>query len=443
MKFTTSVFTTLTLLTCLSAYPLFAQTNEFTYQGQLRDNSLPPTANYDFVFSLYDSLVGGSQVGTTNTPSGVAVVNGIFTVRLNFGNLAGTSNLYLQISARPSSGGAYTLLTPRQQLTSSPLALKSARATSAENVTGVVAIANGGTGSSTKNFVDLSTDQLSINGRKAFSNLETIEFDAVTARFSDQITVGPFGGSFSSVVRDDYVKSHRVDARSFSVENQTILEGLSADAGLRLGIDTGFTIPGFSTILGNRAGRANGATATGGVFVGYEAGEANTFGDQNTFVGYRSGETNTNGFINTFVGSEAGRTNVSGSRNTAIGWRADVGSGGLTNATAIGAGAVVTTSNTVMLGRSTDTVVMPNLVLLPTLAAFSPLGGNTTLCRNALNQISNCPPPPAGLSGDLDQLQAENRELREELRRQRATTDALKALVCSQNAQADVCKKEQ
>ncbi len=39
----------------------------------------------------------------------------------------------------------------------------------ASNVTGVVAIANGGTGSATQNFVDLSTTQASIGGAKTFT----------------------------------------------------------------------------------------------------------------------------------------------------------------------------------------------------------------------------------------------------------------------------------
>lgn len=40
----------------------------------------------------------------------------------------------------------------------------------ASNVTGVVAIANGGTGSSTKNFIDLTSNQNNIAGDKSFSN---------------------------------------------------------------------------------------------------------------------------------------------------------------------------------------------------------------------------------------------------------------------------------
>src|SRR5262249_56424756 len=49
--------------------------------------------------------------------------------------------------------------------------------------------------------------------------------------------------------------------------------------------------------------------------------------------------------------------NTTGDRNTAIGVGADVGAGDLTNATAIGAGAVVDASNKVRIGDSSVTVI--------------------------------------------------------------------------------------
>jgi len=50
-------------------------------------------------------------------------------------------------------------------------------------------------------------------------------------------------------------------------------------------------------------------------------------------------------------------SNTTGDRNTAIGVGADVGAGDLTNATAIGAGAVVDASNKVRIGSSSVTVI--------------------------------------------------------------------------------------
>ena len=74
--------------------------------------------------------------------------------------------------------------------------------------------------------------------------------------------------------------------------------------------------------------------------------------------------------------------NGTGSNNTIIGQSANVGAGNLTYATALGSGSVVSTSNTIALGRSdgSDKVVVYGLGS----------AGSTTLCRNAANQISTC-----------------------------------------------------
>ncbi len=57
-----------------------------------------------------------------------------------------------------------------------------------------------------------------------------------------------------------------------------------------------------------------------------------------------------NGFDNAFFGKGAGNANISGNANTIIGVSADVGSGNLTNATAIGANALVTQGKSLVLG---------------------------------------------------------------------------------------------
>ncbi len=119
----------------LLAVVAFAESTEFTYQGRLLDNSFPPTAIYDFQFSLWDSLASGTQQGTTQAITGVAVSNGIFTVRLDFGaNFPGAAR-FLEINVRQAGGGAYTPLTPRQPLTSTPYAIRSANAATADTAT--------------------------------------------------------------------------------------------------------------------------------------------------------------------------------------------------------------------------------------------------------------------------------------------------------------------
>src|SRR5438046_10215239 len=113
-----------------SASTAFAQTTTFTYQGRLTDGGTAANGNYDLQFGLFDSLSGGVQVGSTQTINTVAVSNGVFTVSLDFGaNSFPGANRFLEISARPT-GGSFTLLTPRQPITSPPYAVRSLNASS-------------------------------------------------------------------------------------------------------------------------------------------------------------------------------------------------------------------------------------------------------------------------------------------------------------------------
>ncbi len=66
-----------------------------------------------------------------------------------------------------------------------------------------------------------------------------------------------------------------------------------------------------------------------------------------------------------FIGFNAAPNNVGGNHNTIIGANTDVGAPGLSFATAIGADAVVSSSNTVVLGRSADTVIVPGTFTNP------------------------------------------------------------------------------
>jgi hypothetical protein len=131
-----------------------------------------------------------------------------------------------------------------------------------------------------------------------------------------------------------------------------------------------------NSFFGNNAGQSNTA-GTDNSFFGSYAGQANTdspansffgtlAGQQttgccNSFFGYDAGDGNKAGLANAFFGDSAGITNVNGDYNTAIGGLADVGSPNLDHATAIGAGAVVSTSNTIALGRAdgSDIVDVP------------------------------------------------------------------------------------
>ncbi|MBI5030468.1 MAG: hypothetical protein HZB51_08070 [Chloroflexi bacterium] len=97
----------------------------FTYQGQLKDNGNPANGAYDLQFGLYDAVSIGAQIGITQTLNDVIVINGLFTVKLDFGTAAfGGGARWLNLAVRPgASVGAYTTLTPRQEITPAPYAL--------------------------------------------------------------------------------------------------------------------------------------------------------------------------------------------------------------------------------------------------------------------------------------------------------------------------------
>src|SRR5437870_6131802 len=126
----------LLMLFALCTITAFAQTSSFTYQGRLTDGGTAANGNYDLQFVLFDSLSGGAQVGSTQTINTVAVSNGVFTVSLDFGaNAFNGANRFLEISARPTGAGSFTLLTPRQQITATPYAVRSTSAGNADTAT--------------------------------------------------------------------------------------------------------------------------------------------------------------------------------------------------------------------------------------------------------------------------------------------------------------------
>jgi hypothetical protein len=146
-----------------------------------------------------------------------------------------------------------------------------------------------------------------------------------------------------------------------------------------------------NSFFGDDAG-ANNTTGRENSFFGQAAGQSNTTGTNNSFFGMNSGNTNDGdnnsffgqgaGFLtssgldnsffgqsaglfndtgagNSFFGRLAGLNNKTGGDNTLVGSFTNVGTDGLTFATAIGSGAIVNASNTVVLGRNADTVQVP------------------------------------------------------------------------------------
>ena len=122
------------------------------------------------------------------------------------------------------------------------------------------------------------------------------------------------------------------------------------------------TAIGGATLASNTTGGYNTATGWGALMDnttsvyntanGFGALSKNSTGSNNTASGSNALYKNTNGTFNTASGYQALYNNLTGRFNTGLGSNSDVATGNLNNATAIGYGAIVSTSNTIQLGNT-------------------------------------------------------------------------------------------
>ena len=176
--------------------------------------------------------------------------------------------------------------------------------------------------------------------------------------------------------------------------NRNSLFGRSAGQDNTIGSDNSFFgyTAGLSNTEGSRnssfgrnAGRFNTIGADNALF-GYQAGLNNT-ADGNAFFGSTAGAANTTGAGNTFVGVNTGLSNTTENNNTFLGGNAN-GAAGITNATAIGANATVTSSNTIVLGDGNGSLIVDVTGQLQ----IDKLGaaGSQQLCLNSSSHVASC-----------------------------------------------------
>ena len=497
----------LLVLGFLCAPAVTAQTTEITYQGSLKVSGLPANANYDFEFRLFDALSGGTQIGSLIPQTGVAVSDGVFSVRLDFGpNFPGLDR-YLEIAVRPAGAGGFTFLNPRQKITSAPYAIRSVSASSATNaITATNALNLGNVPAAT--YV-VTTDPRLSDARNPVAGSPSYIQNTNSPQASSNFNISGNGnaGTFNATTRYNFAGVHLISAlglnnvfvgagsgllntgtynafvgglagfenkggsnnsffgaeagKNNSFGNNNSFFGAYAGNATTTGSDNSFfgnraglantagtfnsffgTYAGIfnttgsdnsffgnstglnsngdrnsffgsqagnlnstgsdNSFLGSFAGRANttgsnnafvGAssgslnatgvnnsffgtnsgfsnTASNNSFYGFDSGYFNNSGANNSFFGRAAGRGNTSGELNVFIGVNAGNNNTLGSSNTIVGSEANVFAGNLTYATAIGAEAVVNTSNTIVLGRPADSVRVPgNVNVLGTFTA--------------------------------------------------------------------------
>jgi len=173
-----------------------AQTTAFTYQGQLNSSNAPASGLYDFRFRLFD--VNSNVVAGPLTNSPVNVTNGFFLATLDFGAAVfDGSGRWLEIAVRGyGDTNDYTALSPLQQITSTPYAIRAINASNsvsaanltaplqATNMTGTISVAN-----LPANVALLNSNQTFI-GANVFNGF-------ITATNAANIFAGAFSGAFS------------------------------------------------------------------------------------------------------------------------------------------------------------------------------------------------------------------------------------------------------
>ena len=283
--------TILSIFFCvLAAVNLSAQTTEFTYQGSFKDGANPANGNYDLEFKLFNLVSGGVQQGSTVQRLNVVVANGIFSVALDFG--AGTlsgADRFLDISIRPSGGGAFTPLSPRQRLTSAPYSVRSLNSANA----------------------DVATNATQLGGVAANQYVVTTDPRMTNER-------APTAGS------GNYVQNQNGGAQpssNFNISGTGTANIINATAQFNLGGNRILSAPANNLFVGQQTGQSN-TTGDSNSFFGRSAGSNNTSGGNNSFFGYLAGNTTNTGSGNAFFGYSAGRSNTTGGVNSFFGFGA-------------------------------------------------------------------------------------------------------------------------
>ena len=372
------------LCVCLAlSTTALGQSDKFTYQGRLAEAGQPVNGLYDISFGIFQSATGGSPL-FSQVILGVTVTNGVFTVEVNINgscpNCFAGGTRFLELAVRPHDIGSLTTLSPRQPINSTPYAIKSGRATTADllSVNCVSCVSSSQIASVNGSAVAGTIPVASVPSGSAsyIQNTNVLQSSSNFSISGNGTVLGELrGGSVSSFSNFRLGTMRVLDANGpytlaeLSLSNTFLGESAGVnttpspntiDQGGKLnsffGAGAGKTNVGgnSNSFFGTLAGTAS-TNADYNSFFGTFAGQNNTLGEGNVFIGYSSGDRNTGGHNNALVGYDANfiNTNNSNDGNTLLGAFSRASSSGPTgrdNATAIGFRAQVDRGNSIVLG---------------------------------------------------------------------------------------------
>lgn len=113
----------------LASFAYAQSGTEFTYQGSLSAGHTPVSSSADLVFTIWDAPSSGTQISNTVRIDNVSVVDGLFTVPIDFGIAPyGEAPRWLQIAVRtphdPTNTASHDTLVPRQVMSRSPYSIQ-------------------------------------------------------------------------------------------------------------------------------------------------------------------------------------------------------------------------------------------------------------------------------------------------------------------------------
>ncbi len=371
----------LALLLALIAYA--QPPNTISFQGNLTTPGLgTPIADgsYGMDFTLYDVEVAGTPLWSETQPS-VSVLSGLINVQLGSVTPLEIDAFYRTLFLEITIDGE--TLSPRIAFQTVPFAQTAKSVVGNDSIVfrmldqkaGIVDQTNTALG-----YFSFTQEQGAGFFNQAFGNSALQQNNGG----SQNVAVGSFalennttGGTNIAIGYEallaNTISSNNVAVGPFTLQSNTDgNENVAIGPNALSGNTTGFQNigVGLGTITSNTIGSGN-------VGVGVDALNQNQEGNENTAIGSFALEKST-GTGNTAIGGNALRPHVSGDFNVAIGYNtgsnavgvehvngtyntligtdASVGVDGLTNASAIGHGAVVSQSNSMVLGNNSVNV---------------------------------------------------------------------------------------
>ena len=378
-----------------------AQTG-LNFQGVARTSNNVILASQQI--SLRLSIIQGSAIGAseyTETRKVNTNAQGLFNAVIgdtgaisSIGNFASInwklSPKFLKIEMDPAAGTNFITM-GTTQFQSVAYAMF-ANSVDAENISGIVPVARGGTGATSLALLPIST------ATQTALDLKLNIADSVTGYITPT--------QLASKTFDTTSLSNRIDIKLSKVDTSTLSNRINSTIATKLNIAdsvTGYITPTQlasktfdTTSLSNRIdiklskvdtstlsnrinlklNKADTATLSNridlkanidsvnfakditvnGIDIGIGGGKLSS----NTRIGVTALKQNTIGTNNTAIGLASLFSNTKGSNNTAIGHSSDVFYDSLTNATAIGNGAIVSASNSIQLGNTSVRNVKTN-----------------------------------------------------------------------------------